>query len=326
MPTVNLIIPIEEQGNRFDTVLAHLLPEHSRSMLQTLIERKEVTLNGLASKSKQIVVGGELVTVILPDPDRKLTASPLPLEIIYEDAWIRVINKPAGLLVHPNSLESDDSVVQRLLFHYPSVSEAIYDPLSEVSRLRPGIIHRLDKDTSGVLVTAATSAVLQNISEQFHEHQTEKTYLTLLSGKFEQEHQVQTGMIRKSGKENVMSVTKAGEGREAISHFLPLQHMQLPDHRFITLVRCQIKTGRTHQIRVHAKHIGYPVLGDSLYTNKTSLSISKRLHVGRQMLHAQQLSFKHPETGSSITFKAPLPEDMRQIIADLAPVALEVLA
>lgn len=315
MPTLNLIIPIEEQGNRFDVALAHILPEHSRSLLQNLIEQQKATLNGVTSKSKQIVLGGETIVINLPDPDRELSVSPLPLEILYEDAWIRVINKPAGLLVHPNSLESTDSVVQRLLYRYPTVRQVIYDPLSEVSRLRPGIIHRLDKDTTGVLVTAATPGALQNISSQFHNHQTEKSYLAFLSGKFEQEHKVQTGMVRKSGKENIMSVTKTGEGREALSHFFPLQHIQLPDKRFITLVRCQITTGRTHQIRVHAKHIGYPVLGDSLYTNKTSLSVSHRLNIKRQMLHAQQLSFKHPDTELPITFKAPLPEDMSQILS-----------
>ena len=326
MPAIELTIPSEEQGSRLDAALARLIPEHSRSSLQTLIERDEVTVDGEFSKSKRTLLGGELVTVHLPDPNQQLLPNETPLNTLYEDGVIRVLNKPSGVVVHPNSLDETDSIVQRLLSYDPSIQDVLYDPESEVSKLRPGIIHRLDKDTSGVLVTAVTKEALQAVSQQFHNHEAKKTYLVLLSGTLLKEEDVHTGMLRKSGKENVMGVTPAGQGRDAVSHFRPLQVMQLPDRRTITLAECKIDTGRTHQIRVHAKFLGHPVLGDVLYANKTSLSITGRLGVTRQLLHAYKLSLTHPKSDELMTFTAPLPEDMRHIMADLAPEALKVLA
>jgi len=316
MSEVVLTVTTED---RLDVFLANSLPDHSRGSLQKDIESGSVQVNGIvARKSKKPVRPGDIV--ILNDqarPDRP-AAEYRDLDIIYHDQSIVVVNKPAGMIVHPNRPEETGTLIQVLLGHFPDIAEAIYDTESPVSRLRPGIAHRLDKDTSGVMVVARTADALKNLSNQFHAHTTEKQYLTLVEGRVSEAETIHT-MMKRTDRKDKSQMGVSEEGRDAVTHITPEQYYLQPNSREATLLRCVIETGRTHQIRVHCKHIGHPVLGDNLYYNKTSRDSSKRLGIQRQLLHAAQLTFSHPGTGERVTFKAPLPEDFNHTLTSLNP-------
>jgi 23S rRNA pseudouridine1911/1915/1917 synthase len=224
------------------------------------------------------------------------------------------------MIVHPQRIEDRGTLVQALLHYDEKIKEAIYDPNSAISRMRPGIVHRLDKDTSGVLVVAKNRDALTILAQQFQKHLVIKDYTALVYGDLAEKKVIHTNLGRKKADHKSLMAAKPlqSSGREAISTFFPEKFfVYSPTSEKVTLLGCRIETGRTHQIRVHAKYGGYPVLGDSLYRTKLSQGLSQKLGIERQMLHASKLKFSHPESGKRVEFEVELPEDMLQVLTKL---------
>ena len=309
----NYTYTITVEGLRLDAFLVSQLPDLSRSQLQKLITHERVQVNGETAKPRYMVKMGDSVTVTVPDANQALVAESTSLDILFEDEALLVINKPAGMVVHPQLAEEQGTLVHALLHYYPAIAEAVYDPAHSLSRMRPGIVHRLDKDTSGVILVAKTQAALIALSEQFKTKDIKKSYTTVVFGQLKEAQTIRNWIIRKAAQENLMKVSRiAGQGREAITHLFPEKVFAEA-----TLLQCRIETGRTHQIRVHCKFIGHPVLGDTRYTNKAATLFSEKLGIKRQMLHAQSLTFIHPITGKEMTIAAPLPPDMEAVLTAL---------
>lgn len=304
------------EPGRLDVLVAQQEGSYSRVKIQRLIEEGNVTLNNQVCLSpKHGVKAGDVIAFTPPPAEpTQLEAHAIDLDILFEDEHLLVINKPAGMIVHPNSFYEQKTLVQAVLALYPEVARAVYDPENEISRLRPGIVHRLDKDTSGVIVVAKTEAALKNLAEQFHNHTTEKTYTAILYGTLTEKKTIDAPIRRKGGgdKNRMGASHDPEEGRAAVSHIKPIKSWT-PSTKWpqetVTLVEVVIETGRTHQIRVHSKFIGYPVMGDTLYGNKPSIRLSEKLGITRQLLHATTLAFTHPITGERLRFTAPLPQD-----------------
>lgn len=298
--TESLIITKDEAGNRLDKVLAARYPNaHSRTYLQWLIEEKHVLVNQQAVKKRVKLEEGDLVEVsFVLTPEVDLEPEEIPLEILYEDDAIIAINKAAGLVVHPGAGNWTGTFVNALLFHCKQLPEG--------DGLRPGIVHRLDKDTTGLLVAAKTAEAQQKLIELFSTRQVYKEYLAICVGN-PGSGTVDAPIARHPVNRQKMAVIE--NGRSAVTHYETLRY-----NATISSVKLVIETGRTHQIRVHLKHIGNPVLGDQVYG---SHSMNQKFKLERQQLHAQRLRFPHPITGEEIKLEAPLPEDMNQIFSKI---------
>jgi 23S rRNA pseudouridine1911/1915/1917 synthase len=298
-----------EEAIRLDVFLAERLKQYSRSKIQRLIEAGNTTVNGdIAKEARFAIEAGDMVKFTEPEPDPEFpSAEAGELPIVFEDDQIMVIDKPAGMVVHPNNFYEKGTLVQLLLSLRPEIKNALYDPESTLSRLRPGIVHRLDKDTSGLMIIAKTRKAMLNLTEQFHKREVHKEYETILYGTLKEARTVDAPIQRKSGgSSNLMGAShEHGQGREAVTHFTPIEtyipYEKWPEE-FVTRCRVKIDTGRTHQIRVHAKFIGHPVLGDHLYHNKQSQKISEKLGYTFQVLRAVHLEFTHPTTGKEVSF------------------------
>ena len=292
---------------RFDQFVSTLHPELSRSKIQQLIKNGHVWLDGKpeTTPSRKVVVSS-VIELKQPTEATSLSAEAIRLEIIFEDDSILVINKPTGHVVHPNSFEESGSIVQAALAHYPALEDIVYEPTNPVSRMRPGIVHRLDKDTSGVLVIAKTLPALHNLAKQFQEHTTKKIYKSIVFGELAEIANVDAALHRQGTSavnKMVASLTKPGWAAQSV--FTPIQTWEpLKDQGNVTEVSIEIMSGRTHQIRAHAKFIGHPVMGDTIYHSKTSKHLGDLLKLEHQVLHAQVLTFNHPETGERLTFTA----------------------
>jgi 23S rRNA pseudouridine1911/1915/1917 synthase len=290
--TLRLLVPKEAARLRLDRFLAKELPRFSRSRFQQLIRDGFVRLNGRAARSRDILRVGDVVDVTEPPPE-KIENQPeaIPLDILFEDDDLIVIDKPAGLVVHPGAGHREHTLINALLHHCPTLSGI-------GGKERPGIVHRLDKGTSGCLVVAKNDETHRGLSIQFAERGVEKIYLALVSGKLRRS----AGVIEeKIGRHRVhrqrMSVTSE-RGRAARTEYRVLR-----SSKQASLVECKLHSGRTHQIRVHLRHLGHAVLGDKVYASKLAGKFP------RQMLHAWKLGFRHPRTGEWKTFEAPLPND-----------------
>jgi len=292
-----LIVPKNEAHVRLDRFLADNLPGYSRSRLQQLIRTGFVTLNGRATRARHLVHTGDKIELTDP-PLEKIEAQPepIPLEILFEDKDIIVINKSAGLVVHPGAGHRQHTLVNALLSHCTALSGI-------GGKERPGIIHRLDKETSGCLVVAKNDEAHRELSRQFAERMVEKIYLALVAGKLPKP----AGTIEeKIGRHPIhrqrMGVTSS-RGRPAKTEYRAVQ-----SGGQASLVECRLHSGRTHQIRVHLHHLGHPVLGDKVYAARSAKNFP------RQMLHAWKLGFRHPKTGGWKSFEAPLPHDFATAI------------
>jgi 23S rRNA pseudouridine1911/1915/1917 synthase len=283
-------------GERLDLFLAAKVPHLSRSRLQALIRQGHVTLAGKPAKPGDKVRAGATVAVTEPPAEPSLLEpEDIPLDILYEDADLLVLNKPAGLVVHPAAGHARHTLVHALLAHCASLSGI-------GGEQRPGIVHRLDKDTSGCLVVAINDTAHAHLSRQFAGRSVTKIYLALVQGCFAgpRSGSIENQIGRHPVHRKKMAVLDRG-GRSARTTWRVAQ--ELPGVG--TLVECTLHTGRTHQIRVHLKHLGHPLLGDALYAPRMAG------HYPRQMLHAWKLGFTHPRTGKAIQFCSPLPEDFR---------------
>lgn len=283
---------------RIDKVLAHQFNQFSRSHLQKWIEDGNVRVNGQPVKPKYKLAVGDQV-VIEPEVPQKVDLTPekIPLDIVYEDDDVIVVNKPQGMVVHPAPGHPDHTLVNALLYH---------SPLSTINgEFRPGIVHRIDKDTSGLLMVAKNDLAHRSLAAQLKAKTNQREYVALVHGVIKQDAGTIDAPIGRSKKDRKKQAV-VSDGRHAVTHFKVL-------HRFrhYTLISCRLETGRTHQIRVHMKSIGHPLAGDPLYGPRKTLP-------GRgQYLHARLLGFKHPRTGKELVFTAPLPEYFQQMLDKL---------
>ncbi|MPV86708.1 23S rRNA pseudouridine(1911/1915/1917) synthase RluD [Ostreibacterium oceani] len=305
---IHFIIDASLDNLRFDVALARLLPDLSRSHLQTLIKSGDVQLNQATSTPKQRVHLGDTITgELISKAQCDHTPQSIDLEIIYQDAAVIVINKPAGLVVHPGAGNPDNTLLNALLYHFP---ECQHVP-------RAGIVHRLDKDTSGVMVVAKTIEAQFSLVQQLQSRSVKRHYVALVAGQFSGGGTV-NARIGRSGNDRLRMAITPG-GKEAITHYHILQHF-----KGLTLIECQLETGRTHQIRVHMAHIRHPIIGDGLYSGRQRIpkgldaeTRERILGFPRQALHARTLAFIHPSTGELMTFETEIPADMSDLIATL---------
>jgi 23S rRNA pseudouridine1911/1915/1917 synthase len=298
--TFKFVVPKEHARTRLDLFLVKSLPEFSRSRIQQLIRAGFVRVGGATTRPHQSVRSGDEIEVTEPPP-AKIQTEPeaIPLAILYEDDDLIVINKAAGLTVHPGAGQREHTLVNALLHHCSTLSGI-------GGKERPGIVHRLDKETSGCLVAAKNDVAHRELSKQFTARTVEKVYLALVAGKL----LTQTGVIEeKIGRHPVhrqrMSVASP-RGRAARTEYRVVR-----SNEKASLIECLLHSGRTHQIRVHLHHLGHPVLGDKIYAPRFAKDFP------RQMLHAWKLGFRHPRTGDWKNFKAPLPQDLNEAIATI---------
>ena len=294
-------IETDELDLRLDRLLIKRFPTYSRSYFQYLIENQSVTINGQKVKKREKPKFGDRVEVFfIPPPEMDISPEDIPLEILYEDEHLICINKAAGMVVHPAPGNPDRTFVNALLYHCSTLQKMENDP-------RPGIVHRLDKDTSGVLLAAKTLLSHQKLVELFAARKMDKTYLAITLGN-PGEISIKAPIGRNPYKRKEMSVV-IEEGKEAITFVKPLASNQI-----FSLVEVKPKTGRTHQIRVHLKSVKTPILGDTVYGCDRTNS---KYNVARQLLHALSISFIHPFTGELLHLSAPIPNDMEEWISKI---------
>lgn len=290
---------------RLDQFISHQLPNLSRSRVQKLIDDDMVSVNGKPAKAGLKLRGGETIHITVPAVEPlELVAQDIPLQILYEDANLAVVNKPAGMITHPGAGVSEGTLVNALLHHMKGT-------LSGISGIaRPGIVHRLDKDTSGLLVIAKDDKAHHHLAEQIRSKTARRTYLALVEGVMKDEAgTVDKNIGRHPTKRKQMAIV--ANGKRAVSRFRVLKRFSK-----YTLVEVSLETGRTHQIRVHMNSLGYPVVGDLVYNLKTTGTEAARKKLGLRghALHAFQLSFTHPINGGLLKFEAPLPGDLQTLI------------
>jgi 23S rRNA pseudouridine1911/1915/1917 synthase len=306
----SLHITEKDQGRRFDRFLSETDLNLSRSQAKNLIEKRTVLLNQKPAKPSARLKSGDTISGTLPQPQPlSLEPEPIPLTILYEDASMIVVDKPSGMVVHPAYGNPSGTLVNALLYQCKDLSG-----INGV--LRPGIVHRLDKDTSGVMVVAKEDHAYQNLTGQFKNRTIEKKYLAITYGKFYQEQGVIDSPIGRHPSQRKKMSTRTRKGRAAVTRWKVLERLD-----GFTLLEIFPQTGRTHQIRVHFSSMGHPLLGDPLYGKKgrpgairdpVLKECMKRMN--RQALHAHQLGFIHPETGEKVEFVAPIPQDMKEVL------------
>ena len=294
----NVIVNENDKGKRLDIYIAENFNELSRTMIKKLIESNNILVNDKSEKVSYKVQANDNISIDVPEAkETKLKAQEIPLDIIYEDSDIIVVNKPKGMVVHPANGNYTGTLVNALLYRCK-------DSLSGIGgEKRPGIVHRLDKDTSGVLIVAKCDKAHLNISEQIKNHKVKKTYIALVKGIVKDNEATIDMPIGRSKKDRKkMDIDK--NGKNAITHFKVLKRYQ-----GYTLLKVNIETGRTHQIRVHLSTIGYPIVGDGVYSNGKN-----EFNVEGQMLHAESIEFVHPITGEKMKIEATLPEYFNNVL------------
>ncbi len=295
-------ITAEESGERIDALLARLVPELTRSAAQRLLEEGLVTLRGVPVKKNRRTEPGEVYAALLPEPELpEPEPQDIPLDIVYEDADVVVVNKPRGMVVHPAPGHPDGTLVNALLWHCG-------ESLSGVGgERRPGIVHRIDKDTSGLIIAAKNDYAHLALSAQLADRSLSRVYEAVARGEFREESgTVDAPIGRHPTERKRMAVTERGS-RPAVTHWEVIAR-----YRGWTHIRCRLETGRTHQIRVHMAYIGHPLLGDMVYGAK-----KPERGLEGQCLHARELKFLHPRTGEEIHLSTELPEYFQQVLASL---------
>jgi len=296
-----IIVNINEEKNRLDTYLAKQKKDLSRTMIKKLIEDGNILVNGKKQKTSYKVQMNDEISIIIPEPKEiSLKAQDIPIEIIYEDKDIIVVNKPKGMVVHPAIGNTDGTLVNAIM----SICK---ESLSGIGgEIRPGIVHRLDKDTSGLLIVAKNDEAHIKMSEEIKNREVYKIYIALVRGVVKENEATVNMPIGRSTKDRKkMAVNK--KGKEAITHFIVLK--RYPKY---TLLQIKIDTGRTHQIRVHMAEIGHPVVGDVVYSNGKN-----EFGIQGQMLHSQKLKFKHPISGEQMELEADLPMYFKEVLKKL---------
>ena len=306
--TVMLKVPISLSGSRLDQVLAQMLPEYSRSRLAALAKAGFVTVDAKIAPPKTKLFGGEEIHATLVPRDDEMAFLPedIALNVLHEDQAVMVIDKPSGLVVHPGAGNWSGTMLNGLVFRNPSVANLP----------RAGIVHRLDKETSGVMVVAKTEAAQLSLVRQLQARTVKRIYVALVRGQVPQEGVVEKPIGRHPHHRTKMAVVGEEDGqggKSAVTHYRVQQRF-----RHHSLIECRLETGRTHQIRVHMQSIGFPIEGDLVYSPGAAGVDAAMREVfrkfGRQALHARELTFEHPVHGESVTFEAEIPDDMRELI------------
>jgi 23S rRNA pseudouridine1911/1915/1917 synthase len=304
--TIHFVVPSEYAGFRLDQALAKLLPEYSRSRLQEWVVLEQVLLDGKPAISKQKVWGGETLDVLpqSQESDQAYLPEDIPLDIVFEDDDLIVINKPVGLVVHPGSGNWQGTLLNALLFHSLQLSCVP----------RAGIVHRLDKDTSGLLVVAKNLISQTNLVRQLQERSVKREYLALVHGELLHGGAVDEPIGRHPSNRVKMAVTE--NGKEAVTHYKVER-----SYPSCTLLRCSLETGRTHQIRVHMAYLKHPLVGDSVYLNGPQKCVMQLREIltkfPRQALHATRLALEHPVSGEMMEWHVPMPDDMLQLLKNI---------
>ncbi|MBX3440894.1 MAG: RluA family pseudouridine synthase [Planctomyces sp.] len=314
---VVLTVEARAHGWRLDHYLSRLYPNYSRALFQRAISEGAVLLNGLPAKaSKRLRVNDRLSVQLPAQPDSHLQPEAIPLEVLFEDAHLAVINKPADMVTHPGKATFKGTLAAALQHHFDSLSDV-------AGQLRPGVVHRLDRDTTGVIVVAKDNQVHHRLSRQFERREVQKEYHAIVRGEVEPETGViQTWMkVHPRMHERMIVCEQEDKAREAVTTF----HVQ-KRFRGFTLMRLLPRTGRTHQLRLHMRHLRHPIVADKLYGGSAHLMLSEvnpekagspTMLIARQALHAYRLAFRHPATEEPMEFIAPLPEDMSLTLAAL---------
>lgn len=300
---VELTVAEEMSGKRLDSVLAGMMPEYSRSFIQKLFENGSITVGGdPCSEKKRKAAAGDIVEITIPQPERlEVEAEDIPLDIVYEDDELLVVDKPAGMVVHPAPGNHSGTLVNALMYHCG-------DALSSINGvIRPGIVHRIDKDTSGLLMVAKTDRAHNALSAQLAEHSITRRYKAIVYSNIKEDEGTVDKPIGRDPGNRLRNAVVYTNSKNAVTHYRVLE-------RFggFTLVEAVLETGRTHQIRVHMAYIRHPLLGDTLYG-----PAKNRYGATRQMLHAGVLGFVHPVTGEYMEFNSPLPQDFEDVLAKL---------
>jgi 23S rRNA pseudouridine1911/1915/1917 synthase len=307
--TLRIEAPAESEGTRLDRFLASSLPDFSRSKIQRLVREGAVRVAGRPAKSNQPVKAGQDVEIDVPDPvEVSLAPEALDLAIVYEDGDIVVVDKPAGMVVHPAAGHASGTLVNALLHH-------VHDLSGIGGEKRPGIVHRLDRGTSGLMVVAKHDVAHEALARQFRDRQVEKEYVALVWGEVMAGRRIDEPIGRDPSDRKKMSA-RARRSREAVTRIVRTEAFG----RALTLAHVAILTGRTHQIRVHLSAIGHPVVGDGVYGGvhrRVPGDLRSVTRLQRPFLHAARLTFAHPTDGRYMAFEAPLPQDLQQVLDEL---------
>jgi 23S rRNA pseudouridine1911/1915/1917 synthase len=308
----------EQGGQRLDHFLVGQLPDISRARVQRLIEQEKVLVDKKPAKASLRLRGGESIAIVgeIQRPPLKAIAEEIPLEIVYEDEDLAVVNKPAGMMVHAGAGATEDdrnrgTLVNALLHHFRNLSGV-------GGEWRPGIVHRLDKLTSGLIVVAKNDETHRKLAVQFARRQVKKTYLALVHGWLKQDRGTISSSISRDRIRRTRMTTRRSGGREAISHYSVQKRIDSKYGKF-SLLEVQIDTGRTHQIRVHLASLGHPVVGDTLYGAPREICVKDRAAISlpRNFLHAAKLTLQQPTTGESMRFSAALPVELERFLAEI---------
>jgi 23S rRNA pseudouridine1911/1915/1917 synthase len=308
----------DDAGKRLDQFLAAHLPETSRARVQQLIAQQMVLVNDSVARASLRLRGGECISVLgaASQPPLRAMAEDIPLDIVFEDAELAVVNKPAGMTVHAGAGATEEernrgTLVNALLHHFGQLS-------SVGGELRPGIVHRLDKATSGLLVVAKNDESHRQLASQFVSRKVKKKYMALVHGWLKQERGTISSSISRDRVRRTRMTTLRSGGREAVSHYAVQRRLDSPYGKF-TLLEVQIDTGRTHQIRVHLASLRHPVVGDTLYGAPREVRSKQAggLSLSRNFLHSATLQFQHPRSGESLSFSAPLPAELEDFLQRL---------
>lgn len=307
MDIKDIIVQPSETGERIDTFLAKK-SSITRSQIQRLTEKGNISVNGMQVSQNYKVKLGDFIVIRIPEKKTDdLIPEPIPLDILYKDRNIIVVNKPANMVVYPSAGHNQGTLMNVIAYHCHKLA-TIGAPL------RPGVVHRLDKDTSGVMVVALDDKAYYSLEEQFRARSINRKYIALVYGNPKGNSGEISLPIGRSGSDRKKMSTRIKKGKEAVTRWKVLERLENA-----TLIEARLGTGRTHQIRVHFASIGHPVMGDRTYGKKTEIEIKKKkVIIPRQMLHAETLGFIHPATGKYIELSSPMPEDMRDILNMLA--------
>jgi len=323
---LTLTVSPDDAAQRLDQYLAAHMTEVSRARVQQLIEKGEVLVNGASAKASLRLKGEERITITGPphaSPLRAL-AEEIHLDIVYEDADLAIVNKPAGMMVHAGAGATDDArnlgtLVNALLHHFQSLSAV-------GGELRPGIVHRLDRATSGLMVVAKNDEAHRKLAKQFSAREVHKTYIALVHGWPKQDRGTVKAAISRHSQKRTRMTTRGFGGRDAVTHYVVKQKVDSPYGKF-ALLEVKIETGRTHQIRVHMSSLGHPVVGDALYgapgelrtesNKRRAAGMPATLALDRNFLHSAALELIHPRTGEPMKFSRPLPPDLQTLLANL---------
>ena len=323
---LTLTVAAEDAAQRLDQYLAAQIAEVSRARVQQLIEKGDVLVNGTAAKASLRLKGEERITIAGPPqpPPLRALAEEIALDIVFEDDDLAIVNKPAGMMVHAGAGATDDArnrgtLVNALLHHFQTLSQV-------GGELRPGIVHRLDRATSGLMVVAKNDEAHRNLAKQFSARQVHKTYIALVHGWPKQDRGTIQSAISRHTQKRTRMTTHGFAGREAVTHYVVKQKVDSPYGKF-ALLEVKIETGRTHQIRVHLSSIGHPVVGDALYgapgelrtesNKRRAAGMPATLTLDRNFLHSAALELIHPRTQELLKFSRPLPPDLESLLANL---------